>query len=115
MIEVLSAILTQAASLKEINLWFDKPAEPVNLGHFFMAFDIGAFLSADSFKDRVDQMIDELKSSPPMEGSSGIFMPGEMEYISEQKFLKSGIPVSRGVLKTLGDFADSVGISKLPC
>jgi LDH2 family malate/lactate/ureidoglycolate dehydrogenase len=115
MIEILSGILTQAAITKEIGLWFDKTSTPVNLGHFFMAFDIGAFLSVDSYKDRVDRMIDELKSSPPMEGSSGIFMPGEMEYISEQEFLKSGIPVSRGVLKTLGDFADSVGISKLPC
>jgi LDH2 family malate/lactate/ureidoglycolate dehydrogenase len=114
MIEILSGILTQAAILKEINLWFDKTSTPVNLGHFFMAFDIGALISADSFKERVDRMIDELKSSPPREGSSGIFMPGEMEYISEQKILKSGIPVSRGVLKTLDDFADRVGISKLP-
>jgi LDH2 family malate/lactate/ureidoglycolate dehydrogenase len=115
MIEVLSAILTQAASLKEINLWFDKPAEPVNLGHFFMAFDIGALLSIDSFKERVDAMIDELKASPPMEGSPGVFMPGELEYLSEQRILKSGIPVSRGVLKTLDDFADRVGIARVPC
>jgi LDH2 family malate/lactate/ureidoglycolate dehydrogenase len=115
MIEVLSGILTQAASLKEINLWFDKPAEPVNLGHFFMAFDIGALLSIGSFKERVDGMIDELKASPPMEGSPGVFMPGELEYLSEQRILKSGIPVSRGVLKTLDDFADRVGISRVPC
>jgi LDH2 family malate/lactate/ureidoglycolate dehydrogenase len=114
MIEVLSAILTQAASLSQINLWFDKPAEPVNLGHFFMAFDIGSLLSIDSFKERVDAMIDELKASPPMEGSQGVTMPGELEYLSEQKILKSGIPVSRGVLKTLDDFADRVGIARVP-
>jgi LDH2 family malate/lactate/ureidoglycolate dehydrogenase len=87
----------------------------VNLGHFFMAFDIGALLSIDSFKERVDGMIDELKASPPMEGSAGVFMPGELEYLSEQRILKSGIPVSRGVLKTLSDFADRVGISRVPC
>jgi LDH2 family malate/lactate/ureidoglycolate dehydrogenase len=114
MIEILSGILTQAASLKEITLWFDKMSTPVNLGHFFMALDIGALLSLESFKDRVDWMIDELKSSPPMEGSSGVMMPGEIEYLSRQKLLKSGIPVSLGVMKTLDDFATGVGISKLP-
>jgi LDH2 family malate/lactate/ureidoglycolate dehydrogenase len=114
MIEILSGILTQAASLKEINLWFDKTSTPLNIGHFFMVLDIGAFLSLDSFKDRVDRMIDDLKSAPPMEGSSGIMMPGEIEYLSQQKLLNSGIPVSVGVLKTLDDFAGKVGISKLP-
>jgi len=115
MIEVLSGILTQACILKEIKLFFDKPAEPVNLGHFFMAFDIGALLSIEAFKERVDAMIDELKASPPMAGSAGVTMPGELEYLSEQKILASGIPVSRGVLKTLDDFADRVGIARVAC
>jgi LDH2 family malate/lactate/ureidoglycolate dehydrogenase len=114
MIEILSGILTQSASLKDINLWFDKMSTPVNLGHFFMALDIGALLSLESFKDRVDRMIDELKSSPPMEGSQGVMMPGEIEYLSQQKLLQSGIPISLGVMKTLDDFATGVGISKLP-
>jgi LDH2 family malate/lactate/ureidoglycolate dehydrogenase len=113
MIEILSGILTQAAILKEIKLWFDKPDEPVNLGHFFMAFDIGAFLSLDAFKQRVDGLIDELKASPPMAGSTGVTMPGELEYISGQKMLKSGIAVSGGVLKTLDDFADRVRMARI--
>ena len=55
-------------------------------------------------------MIDELKSSPPMEGSAGIFMPGEMEYLKEQDYLKSGIPVSLEVIKTLDVFAKGIGM-----
>jgi LDH2 family malate/lactate/ureidoglycolate dehydrogenase len=113
MIEVLSGILTQACTLSDIKLFFAEPEEPVNLGHFFMAFDIGAFLSIDAFKGRVDAMIDELKASPPMAGSTGVTMPGELEYQSEQKILESGIPVSRGVIKTLDDFADRVGIARI--
>jgi LDH2 family malate/lactate/ureidoglycolate dehydrogenase len=114
MIEILSGVLSRAATLSEIPLWFDKTTTPTNLGHFFMAIDIGTFLTPDSFKDMVGRLIDELKSSPSMEGSSGVMMPGEIEYLSEQKLLKSGIPVSLGVMKTLDDFATKVGISKLP-
>ena len=54
-----------------------------------MAFDIGTFLDPEAFKDRVGRMMDELKSSPPMERSSGIFMPGEMEYMKEQDYFRS--------------------------
>lgn len=114
MIEVLSGVLTRSSILNELPLWFEKTSVPVNLGHFFMALDIGAFMPVEAFKKRVDQMIDELKSSPPMKGSSGIFMPGEMEYLKEQDYLRNGIPVSKEVLKTLDHFAKKIGIPKLP-
>ncbi|MEW6334901.1 MAG: Ldh family oxidoreductase [Thermodesulfobacteriota bacterium] len=110
MIEILSGVLTRAAILNEIPLWFDKLATPVNLGHFFMAFDIGAFLDPGVFKERVGVMIDELKASPPMEGSPGIVMPGEMEYLKELDYLRSGIPVSSEVVKTLDAFAKEIGL-----
>ncbi len=113
MIEILSGVLSRAATLSEIPLWFDKTTTPTNLGHFFMAIDIGTFLTPDSFKDLVGRLIDELKSSPPMEGSAGIFMPGEIEYLKEQEYRKSGIPVSPEVLKTLDAFATRVCIPRL--
>ncbi|MBM4313595.1 MAG: Ldh family oxidoreductase [Deltaproteobacteria bacterium] len=111
MIEILSGVLSRAATLGEIPLWFDKTATPTNLGHFFMAIDIGTFLEPDVFKESVGRLIDELKSSPPMEGSAGICMPGEIEYLKEKEYLKSGIPVSPEVLKTLNAFAEKVGIA----
>ncbi|RPJ04033.1 MAG: hypothetical protein EHM36_11380 [Deltaproteobacteria bacterium] len=78
-----------------------------------MALDIGAFMPVEAFKNRVDRMIDELKSSPPMEGSSGIFMPGEIEYLKERDYLQNGIPVAGEVLGTLDNFAKKIGIPKL--
>jgi LDH2 family malate/lactate/ureidoglycolate dehydrogenase len=114
MIEILSGILTRAATLSEIPLWFDKTSVPTNLGHFFMAIDIGTFLAPEAFKESVGRMIDALKSSPPMEGSAGIFMPGEIEYLKEQEYGQSGIPVSPEVLKTLDGFAEKLGITPVP-
>jgi LDH2 family malate/lactate/ureidoglycolate dehydrogenase len=79
-----------------------------------MAIGIGIFLAPDAFKDLVDRLIDELKSSPPLEGSAGIFMPGEMEYLKERDYLKSGIPVFPEVFKTLDAFAQKIGIAPVP-
>jgi LDH2 family malate/lactate/ureidoglycolate dehydrogenase len=114
MIEILSGVLTRAATLGEIPLWFDKTTTPTNLGHFFLAIDIRTFLPPASFRELVGRLIDELKGAPPMEGSEGIFMPGELEYIKEQAYRQSGIPVSAAVLKTLDDFAEKVGIAAVP-
>jgi LDH2 family malate/lactate/ureidoglycolate dehydrogenase len=113
MIEILSGVLTRAATLGEIPLWFEKTAASTNLGHFFMSIDIGTFLAPETFKELVGGLIDKLKSAPPMAGSAGIFMPGEMEYFKEQEYRQGGIPVSPEVIKTLDAFAQKVGIAKL--
>ena len=113
MIEVLSGVMTRSFILNEIPLWFEKTSVPVNLGHFFMALDVEAFVPVDAFKKRIDHMIDQLKSSPPMEGSPGIFMPGEIEFFKERDYLQNGIAVAKEVLRTLDNFAERTGIPKL--
>jgi LDH2 family malate/lactate/ureidoglycolate dehydrogenase len=113
MIEVLSGVLTQSKILKEVDLWFKETSNPINLGHFFMALDVSTFMDLDSFKARVNYMIDVLKSTPPMEGSDGIFMPGEIEYTKEQVCIKYGISVDPEVRKTLDTFATKIHIPKL--
>ncbi len=82
----------------------------------------GAFLHGNRHRDLprarftqgsgrpADRRTDEL---PPMESSAGIFMPGEPEYLKEQEYRQSGIPISPEVLKTLGAFAEKVGIAKI--
>jgi len=112
-IEILSGVLTQSNVLSEVDLWFEKTSTPVNLGHFFMALNIRGFMNPAYFKDRMNQMIDELKRSPLMEGSTGIFMPGEMEFASEQSYLKDGIPIDKEVLKKLDSFAGRINLPKL--
>ena len=113
MIEVLSGVLTQSNILREVRLWFKETSTPINLGHFFMAMDINGFMDLDSFKRRIDQMIDELKSTPSMEGLNGIFMPGEIEYAKEQACKKYGIPIDLEVCKILDSFAARMKIPKL--
>lgn len=113
MIEVLSGVLTQSNILKEVRLWFKETSTPINLGHFFMALDVGAFMDLNLFKRRIDQMIDELKSTPLMEGSEGIFMPGEIEFAKEQACKKNGIPIDLEVCRILDSFAEKMNIPRL--
>ena len=113
MIEVLSGILSQAKILKEVDLWFKETSTPINLGHFFMALDVSGFMDLDAFKARVNHMIDELKSTPPMEGAAGIFMPGEIEYGKEMACRQNGILIDLEVCKTLDALATKIDIPRL--
>jgi LDH2 family malate/lactate/ureidoglycolate dehydrogenase len=115
MIEILAGVLSRAAILKDIELWFDKTATPTNVGHFFMALDIGFFLDISDFRTRVDGLIDQLKGSPLAAGADEIFMPGELEYLTEQRCRQTGIPLAPAVIKTLDNFAQKIGIAGISC
>ena len=113
MIEALTGALSGAGILSQMGIWFRDTTLPINNGHFFMAIDIGAFCDLEIFKRRINQMIDELKSSPLSEDSKGIFMPGEIEFLNEQTCRREGIPVSLEVLKNLNNFASEICVPRL--
>jgi len=113
MIEVLSGVLTGAGILSQMGLWFRDTSIPINNGHFFLALDISAFCDLEIFEKRVNHMIDELKNCPLLEGSKGIFMPGEIEFLKARECQRKGIPISLEVLKSLNSFASEIGISEL--
>ena len=56
-------------------------------------FNVAAFRPLKDFKREVAEFARYLKSTPPSEGSSGVFYPGEVEYLREQKRRKEGIEI----------------------
>ncbi|MGA2784894.1 MAG: Ldh family oxidoreductase [Candidatus Bathyarchaeia archaeon] len=72
-----------------------KAKRPTNSGQFYMAIRIASF-SGDFFKDAIDELISEIKSSQRMPGFSEILLPGEQEYRTEEK--------SRGIGVEIPDF-----------
>src|SRR6266853_1962100 len=86
MVEVLCGLLT--------GLGFGvEPTGRPNVGCFMAVFNVAAFRPLKDFKKEVAEFARYLKSTPPSEGSPGVFYPGEVEYIREQERRKSGIEV----------------------
>ncbi len=56
-------------------------------------FNVAAFRPLEDFKKEVADFARYLKSTPPSEGSKGVFYPGEIEYIREQERRRDGIEV----------------------
>jgi LDH2 family malate/lactate/ureidoglycolate dehydrogenase len=86
MVEVLCGLLT--------GLGFGvEPTGRHNDGCFMAVFNVAAFRPLKDFKKEVAEFARYLKATPPSEGSSGVFYPGEVEYIREQQRKASGIEI----------------------
>ena len=78
--------------------------------HFFLAIDIAKFMPLEVFKQRMDEMIDVLKAGRLAEGSSGIFLPGEIEYNNRLRHLREGLPYPAVVLDEIERIAAELGV-----
>src|SRR6516162_300545 len=98
MVEVLCGLLT--------GLGFGvEPTGRHNDGCFMAVFNVAAFRSLKDFKKEVAKFARYLKSTPPSEGSHGVFYPGEIEYLREQERRKIGIEIEDATWDNLRSLA----------
>jgi LDH2 family malate/lactate/ureidoglycolate dehydrogenase len=77
----------------------------------YQALDISHFLPLDEFKERMEQMIGQIKDSTLAPGSNGIFFPGEIEYGVKQDRLANGLPMDSFVRAEIRKEAEAQGLA----
>ena len=100
-VEILSSALQQSSFLKACLGTRNGERVPFDLGHFFMAVDIKAFIELERFKKSVGSMLRELAGSRKMPGADHIYVAGEKEYLASKKRRIQGIPISRETQKEM--------------
>ena len=108
MIEVFAGLLTGIGYGVDPKGWH-------NDGCLLTAINVEAFRPIDEFKAELDDMIQQIKSTPPLPGFKEVMYPGEPEWVTTQKKEKEGIFIEdatwsalQGLMKEL-DVADKVG------
>jgi LDH2 family malate/lactate/ureidoglycolate dehydrogenase len=110
MIENLAGILTGAGAMFDLRNWVDHdPSLPTNHGAAFLAFDVGAMMPLDAFKNRVDQLIADIHATPRAKGTERLYVPGEMEWENRRKALAEGIALPDDVRESLRGLAEKTG------
>jgi uncharacterized oxidoreductase len=82
-----------------------------NDGCFMAVFNVAAFRPLAEFKQEVTDFARYLKATPPSAGSSGVFYPGEIEYVREQERRQSGIEVETATWQKLQSLAKGYGLA----
>lgn len=114
MVDVFSALLSGAMFGTHTGELRADPEKGQDVGFFFGAIDIASFQDVNSFKDKVDQMIDELKSSRKAEDVQEIYMPGELEFLKKEKHVKTGFKIGPGVYRDLIQIKNQYALKNNP-
>jgi len=110
-VEILSAALSSGLFLKALN-GFDANGnkKPFQLGHFFIAIDIDAFVDPAAFKHTAGEILRELRASKKAVGENRIYTAGEKEYLAYLERKETGIPMNEAVQQSLQNVRDEFKI-----
>ncbi|KST62776.1 Ldh family oxidoreductase [Mastigocoleus testarum] len=70
-------------------------------GHLLWVLDVAAWTDRKQFEQEVQKAISSLKATPRIQAEEPIYYPGELEVITREERLQTGIPVPLVLVETL--------------
>lgn len=97
-VEILCSLLTGMPYGPHIPKMFEAPMnERRFLGHFITAMRIDCFQDKEVFKERLSEMMKEIRSGPPLDKDVPVMVAGDPEKKIAQNRMRNGIPVNKKV------------------
>ena len=81
-----------------------------DVAHTMIAIDIEAFLPRTEFDERLERLIADVKSAPPLDPEQPVRLPGEAEQRRARERMETGIPIDRETGAGLRELADELGV-----
>jgi LDH2 family malate/lactate/ureidoglycolate dehydrogenase len=113
MIGLLAGTLNGGAFGRDVIDYTVDSKTPSNTGQSILVVDIAAFADVQSFKQDVDEVWDEMKSSPTLPGVDEVRLPGERSEKVYRDRMAHGVPLTEGQIKILDELADRLGVARL--
>jgi len=110
MVEILSGVITGAAISHEIASLYKNFERSSNIGHFFMAIDISAFMPIEDYYERMDQLVTWIKDVKPRKNVDEILIPGETRWLHYENQLSQGIELDQKTIESLSILAQEMDI-----
>ena len=105
LIDILTGVLSGGGFSTHVRTLYKQVETPSQVAHTCAALRISAFMALKEFHRRMEEMIQLMHSCPAAPGVERIFVPGEIEYETEQRRRAEGIPLNvelRNELNVLG-------------
>ncbi len=112
-IEILSAVLSGAAFGPHVNSILEQDTNPANVGHWFMAIDIGRFLPLATFLSQLEVLLAELRDTNLAVGYTTIRLPGERRARLRRQHLAEGINLPEETIQALNFWANHLSVEPL--
>ncbi|MBM4439833.1 MAG: Ldh family oxidoreductase [Candidatus Rokubacteria bacterium] len=105
MVHILAGTLA-GASFSPIRNRTQKPSDPHDIGHFFLAIDPRAFREDGAFEEELDQVIDILHGAKRADPKQPVLVAGDPEMLTKSERLEQGVPVPDDLMEQLRAVAD---------
>ena len=109
MVHILGGALC-GASFSPIRVKTQKPSDPHNIGHFFLAIDPRAFRPEGEFENDLDEVIDTLHKTRPADPGQPVLVAGDPEMATRAERLQNGVPIPEDLMVQLRDVARSANV-----
>lgn len=110
MIDMLSGVLTGSAFGTAVHGPYQSEQRS-GCGHLVIALDVAAFIAPDEFGTRMEQLIEQLKTTPLACGGGEVFYPGELEARHQQRHLCEGLTLPPQTQLDLHALGRDLGVS----
>lgn len=104
--DVLTGVMTGA--LFGLSVFQDD--QNYDVGHMMLAIDPAAFIPKEEFEVRLEALVAEIKSAPPIDPSRPVMLPGEVEFGRMSQREREGVPVSRETVDGLRKLASDLAV-----
>ena len=74
-------------------------------------FNVAAFRELGVFRQEVTEFAEYLKATPPAQGFTEVFYPGEIEFRKEKDRRANGVPIEDSTWNKLRDLAEGYGLN----
>lgn len=110
MVEILCSVLSGGAHREEV-AGIHVQGKRSRASQMFMAIDVGRFLPASEFTERLEHLVGYVKSSRPAPGYDEVLVAGDPEWRIEEARLRDGIPLGQGTWNKLAEVAAKLGVA----
>ncbi len=90
-VEVLTGVLMGGPFGPQVGALYDNRTSAQGLSQLLLALDLRAFGDPSAFKQRLERLMTGFRVLPPAEGHDRVYIPGELEWLNEQRARREGI------------------------
>ncbi len=109
-VEMMTAILSQAAFGPHVNNLYQEGSPPANVGHCFILLDIAKWMPIEDYYDYTEQFLQEIKQEPLANHAEEILYPGERRYRTYLENMRAGVLLSEEVRMELAEIGRQCGV-----
>jgi LDH2 family malate/lactate/ureidoglycolate dehydrogenase len=108
MVHILGGVLS-GASFSPVRNRTQKPGDPNDLGHFFLAIDPRAFRQEGEFERDLDEVIDTLHGAAPSAPGRPVQVAGDPERATREERVRDGVPLPDDLVALVRAIAGRTG------